>query len=116
MKLLHSGKVRDVYLDDSDDRGDLVLVASELATNAIRHGRPPVTLELRRQTQAVRLDVHDGDPTEPVLTAATADVESGRGLAIVRALADSVAVEQVTGDGKILRASFTTEQEAPRAV
>ena len=29
MKLLHSGKVRDVYLDDSDDRGDLVLVASD---------------------------------------------------------------------------------------
>ena len=29
MRLLHSGKVRDVYLDDSDDRGDLVLVASD---------------------------------------------------------------------------------------
>ena len=29
MRLLHSGKVRDVYLDDSGDRGDLVLVASD---------------------------------------------------------------------------------------
>jgi phosphoribosylaminoimidazole-succinocarboxamide synthase len=29
VRLLHSGKVRDVYLDDSDDRGDLVLVASD---------------------------------------------------------------------------------------
>lgn len=29
MKLLHSGKVRDVYLDDSTDAGDLVLVASD---------------------------------------------------------------------------------------
>lgn len=29
MKLLHSGKVRDVYSDDSTDRGDLVLVASD---------------------------------------------------------------------------------------
>lgn len=29
MKLLHSGKVRDVYLDDTTDAGDLVLVASD---------------------------------------------------------------------------------------
>ncbi|MCX6462641.1 MAG: phosphoribosylaminoimidazolesuccinocarboxamide synthase [Pseudonocardiales bacterium] len=29
MKLLHSGKVRDVYLDDSRDPADLVLVASD---------------------------------------------------------------------------------------
>jgi phosphoribosylaminoimidazole-succinocarboxamide synthase len=29
VRLLHSGKVRDVYLDDSEDRGDLVLVASD---------------------------------------------------------------------------------------
>jgi phosphoribosylaminoimidazole-succinocarboxamide synthase len=29
VRLLHSGKVRDVYLDDSGDGGDLVLVASD---------------------------------------------------------------------------------------
>ncbi|WP_300012262.1 phosphoribosylaminoimidazolesuccinocarboxamide synthase [Pseudonocardia sp.] len=29
MKLLHSGKVRDVYLDDSRDPGELILVASD---------------------------------------------------------------------------------------
>ncbi len=29
MKLLHSGKVRDLYLDDSGDGGDLILVASD---------------------------------------------------------------------------------------
>ncbi len=29
MKLLHSGKVRDLYLDDSGDRDDLILVASD---------------------------------------------------------------------------------------
>jgi phosphoribosylaminoimidazole-succinocarboxamide synthase len=29
VKLLHSGKVRDVYLDGPEDGGDLILVASD---------------------------------------------------------------------------------------
>lgn len=86
----------------------VVLAVSELVTNAVRYGRPRVSLELRRQAQQVRVDVHDGNPTEPPSLAGEAgpDAESGRGLAIVQALADDVAVEQVPDDGKIVRASF----------
>ena len=86
----------------------VVLAVSELVTNAVRYGRPRVSLELRRQAQQVRVDVHDGNPTEPPSLAGEVgpDAESGRGLAIVQALADDVAVEQVPDDGKIVRASF----------
>ena len=91
----------------------VVLAVSELVTNVVRYGRPPVSLDLRRQPQQVRVEVHDGDPTEPPRARGDVgpDAESGRGLAIVEALADDVAVEQVADDGKIVRVSFDTPAE-----
>ncbi len=90
----------------------VVLAVSELVTNATRHGRPPLWLELRRRPEQIQLAVHDADPTEPPIAAGDAarDAESGRGLSIVDALADDLAVEQVTDDGKIIHAVFTTPQ------
>lgn len=86
----------------------VVLAVSELVTNAVRYGRPRVSLDLRRQAEQVRVEVHDGDPGEPPAVSGEVppDAESGRGLGIVRALADDVSVEQVPEDGKIVRVSF----------
>lgn len=39
-----------------------VLAVSEIVTNALRHGRPPVDMLLRRRARDVRRDVHDSDP------------------------------------------------------
>ncbi|MDT7545652.1 MAG: hypothetical protein QOE99_1762 [Actinomycetota bacterium] len=88
----------------------VVLAVSELVTNALRHGRPPIGLTLRRRGQNLRVDVHDADPREPARDGATslADAESGRGMEIVAALADEVGVEQVPDDGKVVFASFPT--------
>ena len=88
-----------------------VLVVSELVTNSVRYGRPPLHLDLRRLRGRVRVDVHDTVPEEPVLHGREAvddDRESGRGLLIVSAVADEVGVEQVPGDGKHVYASFYT--------
>ena len=88
----------------------VALAVSELVTNAIRYGRPTVSVDLARQRSQVRVAVHDGDPTEPPAAGqAEADAESGRGLAIVEALADDVVVEQIADDGKVVRVDF----EAP---
>lgn len=86
----------------------VVLAVSELVTNAVRHGQPTVFLELLRRSDRVSVRVHDGDPTEPpgAGAGATSDAESGRGLAIVRELADELAVEQVSDDGKVVRVDF----------
>ena len=86
----------------------VVLAVSELVTNAVRYGRPQVSLELWRQPRQVRVAVHDGDPTEPPTGRGEAgpDAESGRGLSIVQELADEVVVEQVPDDGKTVRVSF----------
>lgn len=48
--------------------GALLLVTDELVTNAVRHGRPPVTVHLSCQTDEVRLAVGDAGarfPDEP---------------------------------------------------
>ena len=89
----------------------VVLVVSELVTNSVRYGRPPLRLDLRRLRSCVRVDVHDTVPEAPVLHGrqpVDADRESGRGLIIVSAVADEVGVRQVPGDGKHVYASFDT--------
>lgn len=88
----------------------VVLSVSELVTNALRHGRPPVHLVLHRHRSSVRLDVHDARPTLPPGQRGTGgdDAESGRGLHIVQSLAAEVGCEAVTGDGKVVHASFPT--------
>src|SRR5690349_1243774 len=79
---------------------DAVVIASELATNAIRHGTPAAMgdatgeaesgrVELSWCLQASRLIcvVTDQTGTPPALTAGGPDAESGHGLQIVGALA-----------------------------
>ncbi|ADG76426.1 putative anti-sigma regulatory factor, serine/threonine protein kinase [Cellulomonas flavigena DSM 20109] len=70
---------------------DLVLVASELATNGIRHGRPPTIVELRQDGDEFLLTVADHDlGTEPRLAGERPPGEGGFGLQIARRLARDV--------------------------
>jgi anti-sigma regulatory factor (Ser/Thr protein kinase) len=63
-----------------------LLLVSELTTNAIRHGTPPVRLSLRLDRDRLRVEVSDGSPTLPELSQPGADQISGRGLQIVQLL------------------------------
>lgn len=87
----------------------VVLAVSELVTNAVRYGRPPVAMGLHRRGRQVQLAVHDGNPAEPHSdrSQTSPHAESGRGISIVNALADQVAVEQVPDDGKVIHAVFS---------
>ncbi len=76
---------------------DLVLVAHELATNAVRHGGGHGRLRLSRQDDRLRCEVSDSGPgmaeparvgTRPVAHAAT----GGRGLWIVRRMVGQLGV------------------------
>ncbi|MEE4542222.1 ATP-binding protein [Streptomyces sp. V4-01] len=67
-----------------------VLLVSELVTNAVRHSRVrgrriEIRCELREG--ALRVEVSDAGDGVPAVRAAGADDESGRGLALVAALA-----------------------------
>lgn len=82
-----------------------VLLAGELLANAVRHardpggGRPLVTLHARLVRDRLLLEVRDRDPRPPCPRSAEADDESGRGLALVQALADRFGVSH-RPDGK----------------
>lgn len=57
----------------------VVLVVSELATNAVRHGGGTCTLELTAHGESVEVDVHDSSPHAPrmrTLTRTAAPVDS----------------------------------------
>lgn len=70
---------------------DLVLVASELATNGIRHGRPPTIVELLQDAQEFLLTVADHDlGSEPRIAGDRPPGEGGFGLQIARRLARDV--------------------------
>jgi len=64
----------------------LLLVASELITNSLVHGRGTIEVEMAYSERCVRIEVtdHGDDRVHPVL--AGPDVERGRGLQIVAAL------------------------------
>ncbi|WP_228045019.1 SpoIIE family protein phosphatase [Streptomyces ferrugineus] len=61
------------------------LVVSELVTNAIRYGQPPIRLRLIRDTSLI-CEVSDGSSTAPHLRRARTFDEGGRGLLLVAQL------------------------------
>jgi anti-sigma regulatory factor (Ser/Thr protein kinase) len=64
------------------------LMVSELVTNAIRYGRPPVRLRLIHQSDTLICEVYDSSGTTPHMRRARIFDEGGRGLLLVAQLAD----------------------------
>ena len=91
---------------------DAQLIASELVTNAIEHGvGGPVTVVVQRGVDAVAVAIESVGPAPDVgavddWRVADAEEISGRGLGIVRALADEVAVTRSPGR-LVITASLT---------
>ncbi|MCW2606188.1 MAG: hypothetical protein JWO60_881 [Frankiales bacterium] len=86
----------------------VLLAVSELVTNAVRYGRAPVRLSLRRCSGGVAVGVHDGAvvvPRAPGLP--DDDAEGGRGLLLVEAVSDETGV-RAEADGKVVWARFDT--------
>ncbi|MFD6288024.1 ATP-binding protein [Streptomyces sp. NPDC060205] len=73
-------------LPDIVDNAELLV--SELVTNAFRHGHGDVRVRMLFEHGRMRLEVRDGSHELPELRAADVLEECGRGLFIVRALAD----------------------------
>ncbi|GAA3817415.1 hypothetical protein GCM10022226_42530 [Sphaerisporangium flaviroseum] len=74
--------------DLPDLMDDVVLMVSELVTNAIAHGAPPIGLSLRAGDGALRGEVTDNGSGLPRRLHVDRHVDHGRGLVIVDALAD----------------------------
>lgn len=99
-------RVRAVLADwplSADVAEDVLLLVSELLTNAVVHALPPATLRLSRVLvygrSAVRVEVTDMGPVAPVGLPAPvlAPDEHGRGLGIVTALSARCGVRERFG-------------------
>ena len=81
----------------SDDH-PAVLIASELATNAVRHAKTPFEVAVSDE-KLIRIEVVDQAP----MTAAVTDSSMhGLGMRIVDQLSDCWGANEIKGDGKII--------------
>ncbi|MFC8348233.1 SpoIIE family protein phosphatase [Streptomyces sp. NPDC057280] len=87
------------------------LVVSELVTNAIRYGEPPIRLRLIRDT-ALICEVSDASSTAPHLRRARAFDEGGRGLLLVAQLTQGWGTRHTT-EGKTIWCAQTVAPSAP---
>ena len=67
---------------------DCLLVASELASNAVLHARTQFSVSMCGQSRSVLIMVHDGSPSPPKPIPFGPASEAGRGLFIVSQCAD----------------------------
>jgi len=73
---------------------ETALLVSELVTNAVRHGAPPIITEVEcAGTDGMQVRVTDGSPQSPTVRTADFDAESGRGFTLVDLLSDAWGVE-----------------------
>jgi anti-sigma regulatory factor (Ser/Thr protein kinase) len=93
--------VREVLCAWGDDRQvlDAEIIASELATNAVKHAHSPFRVSLARTASAMRLSVRDTSFHQPRLQVRHTHDGGGRGLAIVSELSSSWGTRSET-DGK----------------
>ncbi len=83
--------------------GEVLIIISELCTNAIRHGGSPASLSLRAAGRCVGGEVADsGAPFVPRPREPSDQDEHGRGLMLVAAFADRWGVEPAAGGGKVV--------------
>ncbi len=90
---------------DPDTVDSVVLLMSELVTNALVHGRSPLSVRLRRTGSRVIVEVADCDPRVPRRRHAAFDDEGGRGLELVSLIASRWGTRSA-GDGKVVWAEI----------
>lgn len=82
---------------------DVVLAASELAANVIRHAKTRFTVRLSTDDDVIRLEVSDGSSILPAIEDLA---ESYRGLRMIESISEGWGVE-TTASGKTIWAEFT---------
>lgn len=100
----------DSYAADVVEAAEIVV--TELLTNALLHGAPPVHLVVRTDDEGTRarIEVHDGSRSLPVRPRPSSDAMTGRGLALVDALSEGWGVTPAANAvGKAVWAEVTVE-------
>jgi anti-sigma regulatory factor (Ser/Thr protein kinase) len=93
---------------------DALLLISELVTNSIRHGGPPIVLAIDCDGEGLHVRVRDGATDLPRLAERGEYAESGRGIALVDVLSSTWGAEPVEDDyGPGKQTWFRLERQSP---
>ncbi|MFE9000579.1 ATP-binding protein [Streptomyces sp. NPDC007875] len=85
---------------------DMAVVASELASNALKHAGSDATVRLQLVEGQALLEVDDSSMQRPVARRVDTEMEEGRGLFLVQALAAEWGWRYRKGGGKTVWASL----------
>jgi anti-sigma regulatory factor (Ser/Thr protein kinase) len=89
----------------------LVLIGSELVTNAVLHARTDLTLTLELEDGRARISVRDQSQAPATLRHYRIDALTGRGLGVVAALSDRWGISAAAG-GKVVWAEVAAANDA----
>lgn len=91
---------------------DVLLVVSELLTNAQRAGSESMTLTIESQGRSVRVEVSDDSPTPAASHSIGEEALSGRGLRLVAAMTESWGQSEYDGATKSVWADTTVPADS----
>jgi anti-sigma regulatory factor (Ser/Thr protein kinase) len=104
--------VRDVLSEEPRETVEAAeLMASELATNCVRHARSDFELAIHRSRRVIRVEVSDHGQGRPVLRSLTPREQSGRGLQIVQKLSEDWGISP-SPNGKLVWFSLPASTQA----
>jgi len=99
---------------DKDVSDALAVIASELASNCVRHGASAFQVNVEQREDRILIEVEDDCGGEPVMRSPGPTDTSGRGLLITGALADSWGVRRQPGStGKTVWAVVAIPVSSP---
>jgi len=77
---------------------EVAVMVSELATNCVRHTDTEFTVNVEHDRNRIRVEVTDRGAGAPTLRVPDSSEPTGRGLRIVRELADAFGIEPASGE------------------
>lgn len=84
--------------DRGSARDDAMIVVSELVTNALLHGHPPIRIAFDVSAACIRIEVADGAAgSSPLVRPAPPDDPGGRGMLLVSELVDRWGYDEADG-------------------
>ena len=99
--------------DAANDLDTVSLLVSELVSNAILHARSDFEVSVLLRSHTIRIEVDDQSEALPVPREADFDDDSGRGMALVEALAIGWGVTERDGTGKTVWFEVPRFDDAP---